>query len=83
MEGFIRRIWGKYCIDRIVLMLKVIFIVRFTRNENKGKVLEEGVFMFDKKLMIVTFWISELEVKNFNVLRVLIWVRIMDLDLKY
>lgn len=50
MEGFIRRVWGKLGIDKIFLIIKEIFIVRFYKFESKEKVLSEGMFMFDKKI---------------------------------
>lgn len=83
MEGFIRRVWGKYEIDRISLLDKGIFIVRFNCIENRVKIPDDGVPMFDKKPMILTPWTPDLEIKNLDVSRVPILVRIMDLDLKY
>lgn len=39
--------------------------------------------MFDKKkFMVIMFWFSELDVYNMDVFWVLIWVRVMELDLK-
>lgn len=39
--------------------------------------------MFDKKSVIVKFWIIDLDIKKFDVRRVLIWVRLIELDFKY
>lgn len=53
MEGFIRRVWGKLGIDKVVIVVKGIFLVRFMSFEFRSKVLDEGILMFDKKLIIV------------------------------
>lgn len=53
MEGFIKRVWGKLGIDRIVLLSRGIFIFRFHSFENQSKVLNEGMSMFDKKPVMV------------------------------
>lgn len=62
MEVFIYRIWGKLGIDKIILILKGIFIVRSV--ESMEKVLSDGIFMFDKKKsVIIYFWAADLDVK--------------------
>lgn len=55
MESFIRRIWEKLGIDKIELIIKGVFIVRFISYDNRMKVLNEGMVMFDKKTVIVEF----------------------------
>lgn len=83
MEGFIKRVWGKYGIDRVALIGKGIFIVRFNSIESRNKELDEGIPMFDKKPVIVKPWTTDLDIKKFDVRRVPIWVRLIELDLKY
>lgn len=41
MEGFFKRIWGKWGIDKIVFLKKGIYIVRFYFNDNIKKVMDE------------------------------------------
>lgn len=83
MEGFIKRVWGKFGIDRVVVIAKGIFIVRFNSFENRNKVLDRGSPMFDKKPVIVKPWTTNLDIKKFDINCVPIWVRLMELDLKY
>lgn len=61
-------------IERVVLVVKGIFIVRFNSLEIRNNVLEEGIFMFDKKLIIVKFWFVDIDIRNMYVNDVLIWV---------
>lgn len=72
MEGFFKRVWGKYGIDRIILIVEVVFIVWFNSYENWFKVFDVGLFMFDKKYVILKFWLIELDIRKFDVSRVLI-----------
>lgn len=53
MEGYFKRIRGKWGINRIVFFKKGIFIVRFYILENKIKVMEDGIKIFDKNFLIV------------------------------
>lgn len=39
MEGFFTRVWGEFGIDRVVMFLKGIFIVRFNNTESRFKML--------------------------------------------
>lgn len=83
MEGFIKRVWGRLGIDRIALLYKGLFIVRFHTFENRLKVLNDGIPMFDKKPVVVRPWAADIDVKSIDVSTAPIWVRLVDLDLKY
>lgn len=83
MEGFVKRVWGKFGIDRVALIAKGVFIVRFNSFENRNKVLDDGIPMFDRKPVIVKPWSADLDIKKLDVNSVPIWVRLMELDLKY
>lgn len=56
MEGFIKRVWGKFGIDKIAFLVKGVFIVRFYSYEIRSNVFNDGMFTFDKKLIIVRLW---------------------------
>lgn len=43
MDGYFRRIWGNMGIDKVALVNKGVFLVRFHTEESKIKVIEEGV----------------------------------------
>lgn len=67
----------------MVLIAKGVFIVRFNGFENRNKVLDDGMSMFDKKPLIVKPWSADLDIKNLDVSSVPVWVRLMELDLMY
>src|SRR5688572_26648021 len=83
MEGFFRRIWGPKGIDKIAQTSRGIFIVRFHIIQNRDKVIEEGIQMFDRKPVIIKAWKSGIEMSKIMVDKVPIWIRLPNLDLKY
>ncbi|XP_074318645.1 uncharacterized protein LOC141655464 [Silene latifolia] len=83
VEGFIRRIWTKFNIDKISFMPNGIFLVRFKSMEMKEKVLSSGHYLFDNKPMIVKAWTRDMEMTKDDVKSVPAWVQIHKLPLKF
>ncbi|XP_074318079.1 uncharacterized protein LOC141654864 [Silene latifolia] len=83
VEGFIRRIWTRYNIDKISFMPNGIFLVRFKTMEMKEKVLASGHYLFDNKPMIVKSWEWDLEMNKEGVKCVPAWIRLHKLPLKF
>lgn len=44
MEGFVRRIWKNMGVDKVVVIRKGIFIVRFNKMEKKDRILSIMLF---------------------------------------
>lgn len=65
------------------MIVKGVFNVRFNSFENCNKVLDDFIFMFDKKFVVVKFQSADLDIMNMNVNIIQIWVRLMELDFKY
>ncbi|KAJ8429249.1 hypothetical protein Cgig2_026285 [Carnegiea gigantea] len=53
IDGFIRRIWGNYWIDKVSLVRPGLFLVRFDRIHEQQEVINKGVFYFNRKPFIV------------------------------
>ncbi|XP_074293233.1 uncharacterized protein LOC141620200 [Silene latifolia] len=83
IEGFIRRIWTKYNIDKISFMPSGVFLVRFKTVEMRDKVLQAGHFLFDNKPMIVKAWHKDLGMTKEDVQSVPAWIRLHNLPLKF
>ncbi|KAL9232326.1 hypothetical protein vseg_007450 [Gypsophila vaccaria] len=83
VEGFVRRIWTKYNIDRISFLPNGIFLVRFHTEEMKAVVLQSGHYLFDNKPLIVKPWEMGMELKMEKVKTVPVWVQFQDLPLKF
>ncbi|XP_048496392.1 uncharacterized protein LOC125495654 [Beta vulgaris subsp. vulgaris] len=83
VDGFIRRVWGKYGIDRVSMMNNGVFVVRFRNNEDKVKAMEAGPILYDRKPFIMKQWSPELDLIAEDVKVVPTWVRFPSLPLKY
>ncbi|KAJ8419256.1 hypothetical protein Cgig2_017471 [Carnegiea gigantea] len=84
MEGFLRRIWKPYSIDKICLARHGLFLVRFHNLGDQQVVVEKGIFFFfDKKPLLVKPWNPELDLKIVSLTSLPVWVQLHDLDLKY
>ena len=53
VEGFIKRIWKAFEIDKIYLVKKGVFLVRFKHLSDQSIVVQKGVYFFDNKPFLV------------------------------
>ncbi|XP_074320079.1 uncharacterized protein LOC141656886 [Silene latifolia] len=83
VDGFIRRIWAHLPIDKVFFLPNVVFLVRFTSSQAKDRVLQQGHFLFDNKPLIVWPWSADVELVKADVKEVPVWVRFMNLPLKF
>lgn len=63
MDGYLRRIWGKKRVDKIVAKNKRIFIVTFLNMEFRDIILNEGFQYFDHKPLIFKKWHPDMNLK--------------------
>ncbi|XP_048503012.1 uncharacterized protein LOC104908412 [Beta vulgaris subsp. vulgaris] len=61
INGFIRRVWGKFGIDRIAMGSNGVFVVRFRSMEGKQKAVDDGPILYDRKPVIVKNWSPKLD----------------------
>ena len=83
MEGFIRRIWKKLGVDKVVSLKKGMFIVRFMSMESRDAVLHGGFHFFDKKPVIIKAWTPEMDLTKDGIHTVPMWIQLHKLDFKY
>ncbi|XP_074319851.1 uncharacterized protein LOC141656732 [Silene latifolia] len=83
VEGFIRRIWANYPIDKVSFLPDGIFLVRFKNAADKEVILKQGHFLFDNKPLIVRSWHENVVLTMENVMNVPVWVKLLDLPLKF
>ncbi|KAL2894576.1 Sex-lethal-like protein [Bienertia sinuspersici] len=76
MEGFLRRIWSKYGVDKIIGLHKGIFLVRFNTLENRDKILNMECPFFDSKPMLIKPWEEDMDLTKEMVKTIPIWVKI-------
>ncbi|KAL9247606.1 hypothetical protein vseg_021022 [Gypsophila vaccaria] len=83
IEGFIRRIWTKFNIDKISFMNGGIFLVRFKSMDIKEKVLQSGYDLFDSQPLIFKAWSKDMVLQKTEVTVVPAWIQLHNLPLKF
>lgn len=53
IDGFVRRVWGKFGIDMVVMSSNGVIIVRYRHIDGQPKAMEVGPIIFDRKPVIM------------------------------
>jgi len=53
IKGFVKRIWSAYAIDKVLLVKKGLYLVRFLEAQDAKTVAHNGLYHFDHKPFIV------------------------------
>ncbi|KAJ8419936.1 hypothetical protein Cgig2_015016 [Carnegiea gigantea] len=80
MQGYIKRIWAIFEIDKIIQVHKGKLLVRFENLQDKMIVEKRGVYYFDSKPFLVKGWNLEMDLHTESIKTLLIWVQFPDLD---
>ncbi|KAJ8421928.1 hypothetical protein Cgig2_033668 [Carnegiea gigantea] len=64
MKGYLRRVWKTLDIDKICLVKKGVFIVRFNNLDDQLTVVKRGVYYFDNKPLLVKPWNPEMDINT-------------------
>lgn len=83
IKGYMHRIWQNFEIDKIVLVRKGIFLVRFKKLEDKIVVESKGLYFFDRKPFVVQGWNEELKIQTDTIMKIPLWIQFPELELKY
>ncbi|XP_057249948.1 uncharacterized protein LOC130591064 [Beta vulgaris subsp. vulgaris] len=83
MDGYFRRVWGKLGINKIAMVGKGLFIVRFDSLESCLKVTTSGFMFFDQKPLITKLWDPDMSMDKDNVSTVPILIKLPQLPFKY
>ncbi|KAJ8426671.1 hypothetical protein Cgig2_030090 [Carnegiea gigantea] len=80
IDGYVRRIWSQYEIDKVVAARKGIYLVRFKSAQDKEAVLSKVIYYFDQKSFIIKAWNENLELDTISISSLRIWVQFPELD---
>ncbi|XP_074277271.1 uncharacterized protein LOC141600913 [Silene latifolia] len=83
LEGFLKRIWSKYSIDKISFLPNEVFLARFQTAEMQQAVLGSGYFLFDNKPLIIRAWQPDIDLEKEEIKCVPAWIRLKGLPLKF
>lgn len=64
MEGYFQRIWKKFSANKVMLLKKGIYIVRFLAIESRNKVIQGHYFFDSKPLLMVKCCDSAMDVEK-------------------
>ena len=53
IEGYVRRRWKDFAINKVILIEKGLYLVRFVEYQDAMTVTQKGFYHFDHKLFIV------------------------------
>ena len=67
VDGFVRWIWIGFAIDKVLLIKKGLFLVRFMEQQDAVIVAQKGVYHFDQKPFIVKAWTLEMEINIYAI----------------
>jgi len=59
----VHRIWGDFAIDKVLMIKKGLYLVRFEEQQAAMAVAQKGVYYFDQKSFIVKAWSPEMEIQ--------------------
>ncbi|KAL2895132.1 Indole-3-glycerol phosphate synthase [Bienertia sinuspersici] len=76
MEGFIRRVWGKYGIDKVIGVKKSLYLIRCNSMENCKTILNEEKIFFDSKPIMLKAWFHEIDVNQEDFMTLPIWIHL-------
>ncbi|KAL2897990.1 putative shell protein 2, partial [Bienertia sinuspersici] len=82
MEGFIRRIWKQYGVDKVINLPKGMYLIRINSMENRDKVLQHERPFFDSKPMILKPWVEDMDFMQDEIKKIPIWIQV-SVDFKY
>jgi len=83
IDGYVHRIWQGQDIDKVLMVRKGVFLVRFNNMDDRMTVLKKGWYFFDRKPFIVKAWNKDLSLDTSNLHSIPIWVRFPTLDIKF
>ncbi|KAL2930349.1 hypothetical protein RDABS01_035759 [Bienertia sinuspersici] len=75
MEGFIRRVWKQYGVDKVINLPKGMYLIRLNTMENRDKILQHEKPFFDSKPMILKQWVEDMDFTQDEIKKIPIWMQ--------
>ncbi|XP_062076430.1 uncharacterized protein LOC133781463 [Humulus lupulus] len=82
LDGFVRRLW-KENVDKVGVLSRGIFIIRFCNLEFRNRVLNGGYLFLGKKPLVMKPWNSVDDFTKEDITVVPTWIQLGGLDIKY
>ncbi|XP_062102998.1 uncharacterized protein LOC133813991 [Humulus lupulus] len=82
LDGFVRRLW-KENVDKVGVLSRGVFIIRFRNLEFLDRVLKGGYLFLGKKPLLMKPWSSVDDFTKEDITVVPTWIQLGGLDIKY
>ncbi|KAL2900249.1 hypothetical protein RDABS01_025331 [Bienertia sinuspersici] len=76
MDGFIKRVWKKYDVDKVIGAKKSLYLIRFKSLDNSKAVLNDEKIFFDSKPVMIKPWTHDADVNQEDFLTLPIWIHV-------
>ena len=83
VDGFVHRIWKDLHIDKLGMVNRGVFLVRFTLKEHQDQACNMNGILFDKKPFIVKPWYPNISYEKSSLASIPVWVKLPNLDVIY
>ena len=83
IEGFVRRIWKDQGIDKIGMVNRGMFLVRFKTKDHQEQACSMNGILFDKKPFIDKPWFPNISYEKASIESVSIWIKLPKLNVMY
>lgn len=78
-----RRIWKDMLIDRIGMVNRGVFVVRFLKKEHQVQASNMNGFLFDRKPFVVKPWSTNISFAKPGLTIIPVWAKLHQLNLRY
>ncbi|XP_074277152.1 uncharacterized protein LOC141600800 [Silene latifolia] len=83
VEDYIYTVWGRFGVERVSFLDNGVFLVRFTKNEDRDALLQSGYYLYDNKPIVIKPWTVDMELVKAKVDVVPVWVKLFNVPLKF
>nr|BAB85863.1 unnamed protein product [Silene latifolia] len=83
LEDFIYWVWADYGVGRVSFLSSEVFLVRFRKQKYMEALLHHGHYVFDNRPLIVRPWTPNESLTKAEITVVPVWVRLLNLPLKF
>ncbi|XP_071739508.1 uncharacterized protein [Rutidosis leptorrhynchoides] len=81
VQNYVRNVWGKYGLEKIMMNLKGFFFFKFTTEQGMLDVMENGPRIIRTIPMILNKWMPKASLTKEDLSKVPVWVKIHDVSL--
>lgn len=83
IDGFVSKIWKDLEIDKVGMVNRGVFLVRFLQKDHQERACDMNRILFDKKPFVVKPWSTSISYEKSSISRIPVWIKLPRLDVRY